>query len=281
MKTTSFINNNILLLDVVNDLQQIVIYAQDNLMKRKQKNKEINLDEEESLNYEEEFTNNNRKKEIKLGEKRIKSELLDESDDNEVENKVKKIERNRAVKIFTSLKNYKKEIYDSKKKEAKLKTETIDFRVITIEIIKKIKEIIAKINNSKLYTSFKIHEEKKVEGLKVNNIIKQNLLFKDGRYRGQVENGFRQGKGVMYYYNDNKYEGDWKNDKKDGKGIMRFNSGNRYEGSFKNDSFEGKGTFYFSEGDKYIGYFKDNKFEGKGIYYYNVEPNKGDKYKGE
>ena len=108
-------------------------------------------------------------------------------------------------------------------------------------------------------------------------IISENKtkIYKNGeKYIGEIINGLRNGKGILYYSkNDHKerkmYEGEWKNDKREGKGIIYWNFGDRYEGEWKNDKREGKGIYYWNNGDRYEGGFKNHKRDGKGIMYYS------------
>ena len=82
-------NDNDIFNDLKKDLQEIINYTQDNLIKRKEKGKsEINLDENE--NEEDELTYNKKKKEIKLGDKRKISEISDENNINKNINKISK-----------------------------------------------------------------------------------------------------------------------------------------------------------------------------------------------
>ena len=104
---------------------------------------------------------------------------------------------------------------------------------------------------------------KRFDKLEINNINKQEIKRKDGKYIGQVVNGKMEGKGIFYFNDGNRYEGDWKNDKKEGKGIYYYNSGNRYEGDYKNDKKEGKGIAYYNDGDREMGDWKNGKKIGK------------------
>ena len=105
--------------------------------------------------------------------------------------------------------------------------------------------------------------------------------YGDAKYVGELKNGIREGKGVLYLNDGNRYEGEFKNDKKEGKGIYYWNSGlwkgDRYEGDWKNNNKDGKGIYYFSNGNKYDGDWKNDKFEGKGIYYFT----NGNRYEGD
>ena len=56
--------------------------------------------------------------------------------------------------------------------------------------------------------------------LKNNNISNQDIRYNDGaRYVGQVVNGIREGKGILYFKDGDRYEGDFKNGKREGRGI--------------------------------------------------------------
>ena len=48
----------------------------------------------------------------------------------------------------------------------------------------------------------------KIDNLNINNINKQEIKFKDGKYIGQVVNGLAEGKGTWYGFNGDRYEGE-------------------------------------------------------------------------
>ena len=161
-----------------------------------------------------------------------------------------------------------------------LKNYTND-KVIIIRLdyaMNKLNAIINENNNyvelikSNLYDFNNKHDESPI-----NNINKEEIVYKDGKYIGQILNGLREGRGIYYYKNGDRYEGFWKNNKKDGKGIYYYNDGNRYEGEWKNGIKEGKGIYYYNDGDRYEGDFKNDKYDGRGIYYYND----GERYEGD
>ena len=70
-------NNNDLLLEIANDLNEIINYINDNILKiKKNKCNEINLQEEESKNEKYEWgIDNNDKKEIKIKLRKKKKEI--------------------------------------------------------------------------------------------------------------------------------------------------------------------------------------------------------------
>ena len=106
----------------------------------------------------------------------------------------------------------------------------------------------------------------KIDNLNINNINKQELKRKEGKYIGQVVYGKAEGKGTWYGYNGNIYEGEWKNNKQEGKGIFYYNNGDRYEGDFRNSKFEGKGIYYYNNGDRYEGEWKNEKKKEKELF---------------
>ena len=50
--------------------------------------------------------------------------------------------------------------------------------------------------------------------------------------------------------NGDRYEGDTKNGYREGKGILWFNSGAKYEGDFIKSKFEVKRTYYWKNRDR-------------------------------
>ena len=96
--------------------------------------------------------------------------------------------------------------------------------------------------------------------LKINNMNNHQELKGEKygikwRYVGQVVNGLREGKGILYGDNCDRYVGDYRNDKKEGKGIYYYNDGDIYEGDYRNGKKEGKGIYYFHNGDREMGDF--------------------------
>ena len=94
---------------------------------------------------------------------------------------------------------------------------------------------------------------KNFANLNINNINNKEIRYNDGsrlRYVGQVVNGLREGKGILYWNDGDRYEGEWRNDRAEGKGIYYHHDGNRYECDFRNGLKEGKGIAYFTNGDR-------------------------------
>ena len=103
------------------------------------------------------------------------------------------------------------------------------------------------------------------------------IVYNEDRYEGELKDGGRDGKGILYLANGDKYEGEFKDDEINGKGIYRYANGNKYEGEFKDGKKDGKGVFYFSNGDKHEGEYKDGLAHGKGTHYLS----NGGKFEGE
>ena len=125
--------NSDILNDLTKDLQEIIDYTHYNLIETKKKGlierkkkgeNEINLDEDEIENEEDELTYNKKKKEIKLGEKR---KLLEISDENDINKNI--IKNSKGIS------------------KMKHKKEDKNIEIIGYEIIKRIRDIISKINN--------------------------------------------------------------------------------------------------------------------------------------
>ena len=105
----------------------------------------------------------------------------------------------------------------------------------------------------------------------------KNDKAKRKKYEGYFKNDKREGKGILFWINGEKYEGESKNGKREGNGIMYYPNGDRYQGEYKNDKKEGKGIYYYKNGDKFVGDYKNGIREGKGILYYI----NGEKYEGD
>ena len=200
-------NKNDLLNEIVDYLQQIIKYTKDNLIKR-EKNDEINLEENKSDDIELSCEKNEIKDKIKLGEKINRAGEKDDEDN----------ESNEIKKNIEFLPNKKR-----------LKLKEINYHKYINEIIKKIEDIIIKINkniinnNNNLKSKFQNSKNKNLCELKINSfnfIIKkigkfsidkdQEIKYDDGRYIGQVINGLKEVKGIYYYNNGDKFDGEWK-----------------------------------------------------------------------
>ena len=263
-------NNNDSFIKIINSLQQIIDDTQEVFIKQKENNNEINneidLDEEKrnkdfDSNYLDINTDKKTETEIKLGEKRKKQLISDEN----------LYDKDDAINE------------DIKNKEIKNKSEVSNCKRCIIEMIKRIKTIIVKMNSI-------INEKNNNKEIIINLISTlenqqkekaKEIIYDDGKYIGQIVNGIKEGKGIFYYNDGDKYEGEWKNDTKEGKGVYYFKKGDKYEGDWKNDNMEGKGVYYYISGNRYEGDWKNDKHEGNGIfYYYNGDREMGDYFNG-
>ncbi len=84
-------------------------------------------------------------------------------------------------------------------------------------------------------------------------------------YKGQYNQGLRNGFGEQSTVTGLGYIGEWKNDVYNGKGRLVFENGDLYEGDFVNGEAHGKGKFFNKgTGSAYEGDFKNNHECGKG-----------------
>ena len=168
-------NNNDLLLEIAIDLNEIINYINDNILKMKKINyNEINLQEEsKNEKYDWDIDNNDKPKiKIKLGKKRKKSELLNENED------LKDKEYNEENEIG----NDKEEINKNKKKKKLKIRNKKNLKKYFVKIIGRIKNIIIKIN------------ELKNNNNNINTLNNREIIFQYGRYIGKVVNDLREGK---------------------------------------------------------------------------------------
>ena len=112
--------------------------------------------------------------------------------------------------------------------------------------------------------------------LENNNYIEE-LIYKEGIYRGEIVKNKREGYGELKMRNGEIYKGQWNKDKRNGYGIEYYkNKHIKYKGYFKDNEYNGKGTYIWENGEYYKGYFEKSKAYGQGIYHYF----NGDEYNG-
>ena len=71
-----------------------------------------------------------------------------------------------------------------------------------------------------------------------------SAFSKDGEYyEGDMSDGKRHGRGILYMVSGNVYEGDFENGKPHGKGRFTWANGDVYEGDWVNGEREGKGRY--------------------------------------
>ena len=88
--------------------------------------------------------------------------------------------------------------------------------------------------------------------ININNINnQQELKLKNGRYVGQVVNGLREGKGIMYFHNGDRMMGDYYNHNPIGKHVILTRNG-----EVKINNY----TIY-KNGQRYIYFKQSNLFQ--------------------
>ena len=90
---------------------------------------------------------------------------------------------------------------------------------------------------------------------------------KGDKYIGEIMDGQKTGKALMFFYVDkSSYDGFYKNDKRNGQGTLTFLNGSIYEGSWKDDLANGVGVIRFNNGDVYEGEWIDSHAHGDGTF---------------
>ena len=123
-----------------------------------------------------------------------------------------------------------------------------------------------------IYPIFKSLENDKNEYI-------EELIFKEGIYRGEIINHKREGFGEFKLKNGEIYKGQWKKGKRDGYGIEYYSDNDneiKYKGYFKDNEYHGKGEYKWENGEYYKGNFENSRAYGEGLYHYL----NGDEYKG-
>ncbi len=100
----------------------------------------------------------------------------------------------------------------------------------------------------------------------------------NGRYTGNLVNGYRHGQGTYIYDNGNSYTGSWHNGHRHGKGVFRWaDSNSAYDGDWSQDLMHGQGTYRWGSGNVYTGTWVNSKMHGKGTFTWG----NGDVYTGD
>jgi len=87
-------------------------------------------------------------------------------------------------------------------------------------------------------------------------------------YEGEMKNNKRDGYGKINLENGMYYIGQWKNGFKHGKGTLYYkNNSILYQGEFEDDKYNGEGKLIDDDGSYYIGQFKDGFKKGLGKFY--------------
>lgn len=86
------------------------------------------------------------------------------------------------------------------------------------------------------------------------------------RYKGEMINGKRVGKGINRWENGDLYKGEWEKDLQHGSGWNIWVDGSNYVGGYKDSMKDGVGEYVWEDGTRYIGGWKDNNIDGVGKY---------------
>ena len=105
---------------------------------------------------------------------------------------------------------------------------------------------------------------------KGNGYIKEYDIFGQLLFKGNYENGEKNGEGIEYYNYDTLYEGEYSNGIRIGEGWGReydsVTDNLIYEGEYFNGKRNGEGIIYFNDNIIFEGEFKNGK-KLKGIKY--------------
>lgn len=92
------------------------------------------------------------------------------------------------------------------------------------------------------------------------------------KYIGDWANGFKEGRGKLYYDSTLVYDGEWTAGDFSGTGTRHYFDGSKYVGEFKKGKRHGVGKLMFPDGMTYTGEFKEDLFDGHG--YFTTRDNK-------
>jgi hypothetical protein len=92
------------------------------------------------------------------------------------------------------------------------------------------------------------------------------------KYLGEWANGYKNGKGKLYYDSALVYDGEFSAGDFFGLGTRYYFDGSKYKGDFKNGKRHGVGKLTLADGVTYTGEFKDDLFHGYG--YFTTRDNK-------
>lgn len=99
----------------------------------------------------------------------------------------------------------------------------------------------------------------------------QEVKYESGNvYMGEIDEGVRNGYGIMNYKNGHKYCGYWKNNMFNGHGVYTFPDGEVYDGEWKDDKRNGHGINTWPDGERYVGEYRNGKRHGQGMYIYKT-----------
>jgi hypothetical protein len=92
------------------------------------------------------------------------------------------------------------------------------------------------------------------------------IVLDTGKYKGDTDFGYFDGKGVFYFNTKNVYSGDFVSNLMDGTGTLTLPGVGKYRGDFFRGEKGGHGTFRWKDGSSYTGAWKNDKMSGEGTY---------------
>lgn len=103
--------------------------------------------------------------------------------------------------------------------------------------------------------------------------IKVKIEFEDGKQVSKAIYYDYDGKpidtkSVCFNNSISSYVGEIKDGKRHGKGMLWFNDGRCYVGKFENDEAHGNGTMYHKSGNRYVSKWNHGVVDGRGVWYY-------------
>lgn len=86
------------------------------------------------------------------------------------------------------------------------------------------------------------------------------------RYEGEMQEGRKNGRGVLIDHFGNRHDGTWRNDTRHGKGGFTWRNGNVYDGEWRDGVADGRGVYSPANGEPYSGTWTNGCFrDGKRI----------------
>lgn len=95
-----------------------------------------------------------------------------------------------------------------------------------------------------------------------------SILYKQGKYEGEIVWDKPNGKGKFTYNDGSIYEGQFKDGCFSGFGIYKWTNGDHFEGMYKDDVRNGEGKYYYSDGDVVECNYENDKRHGPYKYYF-------------
>jgi hypothetical protein len=86
----------------------------------------------------------------------------------------------------------------------------------------------------------------------------------DGKYKGELVEGLREGPGVLTWANGDTYTGNFHAGLRSGRGVFKQSDGLTYDGEWRLSRRHGQGAQSWPNGDHYSGAWQSDVFHGQG-----------------